>query len=320
MPKSKHHVPGRVRSTYEFIKANRDRYSVQKMCRVLEVAVSGYYDWLKQPISNHAQEDARLLRLIRASFVASHGIYGAPRVFLDLREAGETCSKHRVARLMRQNDLRALHGYRIRRWSVGKPSVLIPNLLQRRFTVTRPNTVWVTDITYIRTWQGWLYLAVVMDLFSRKIVGWAAGPTIHRELVLNAVLMAIRRRRPRGTMIHSDQGTQYGCGAWRRFCRSNHLEPSMSRKGNCWDNAVAESFFSSLKKERIKKQIYKNRELAVADLAHYIDSFYNSTRRHSYLGGVSPEQFEAAYESLRIAQDSRRRDGCGGALNCRSCR
>jgi putative transposase len=177
MPKSKHQIPGRVRSAYEFIKTHRDRYSVQAMCRVLEVAMSGYYDRLKQPISNHAQEDARLLRLIRASFIASHGIYGAPRVFLDLREARETCSKHRVARLMRENNLRALHGYRIRRWSVGKPSVLIPNLLQRRFTVTRPNTAWVTDITYIRTWQGWLYLAVVMDLFSRKIVGWAAGPT-----------------------------------------------------------------------------------------------------------------------------------------------
>ena len=154
MPKSKHQVPGRVRSTYAFIKAHRDRHSVQAMCRILEVAPSGYYDWLKQPISNRAQEDARLLRLIRASFVASHGIYGAPRVFLDLREAGETCSKHRVARLMREANLRALHGYRTRRWAAGKPAVLIPNLLQRQFTVTHPNTAWVTDITYIRTWQG----------------------------------------------------------------------------------------------------------------------------------------------------------------------
>jgi putative transposase len=245
---------GRVRSTYEFIKAHRDRYSVQAMCRVLGVAPSGYYEWLTQPLSNRAQEDARLLRLIRVSFVASQGIYGAPRVFLDLREAGETCSKHRVARLMRVNNLRALHGYRTRRWSVGKPAVLIPNILQRQFTVTRPNKAWVTDITYIRTWPGWLYLAVVMDLFSRKIVGWSAGPTLHRDLVLNAVVMAVRRRRPRGTLIHSDQGTQYGSDAWRRFCRSSHLEPSMSRKGNCWDNAVAESFFSSLKKERIKKR------------------------------------------------------------------
>jgi len=163
------------------------------MCRVLGVAPSGYYAWLEQPVSNRAQEDARLLRLIRASFVASHGIYGAPRVFLDLREAGETCSKHRVARLMRAANLRALHGYRTRRWSVGKPSVLIPNLLQRQFTVTRPNKAWVTDITYIRTSQGWLYLAVVMDLFSRMIAGWAAGPIIHRELVLNEPRAGERR-------------------------------------------------------------------------------------------------------------------------------
>lgn len=291
---------GRVRAIYAFIKAHRDQYSLQMMCRVLDVAPSGYYEWLQQPISNRAQEDARLLRLIRASFVASHGIYGAPRVFLDLREAGETCSKHRVARLMREANLRALHGYRIRRWAVGKPSVLIPNILQRQFTMTQPNKAWVTDITYIRTWQGWLYLAVVLDLFSRKIVGWSARSTIHRELVLDAVLMAVRRRRrPRGTVIHSDQGTQYGSDAWRRFCRSNHLEPSMSRKGNCWDNAVAESFFSSLKKERIKKQIYKNRELALADVADYIETFYNQTRRHSYLGGVSPDQFEAAHRPRR---------------------
>ena len=287
---------GRVRTTYEFIKAHRDRFSVQALCRVLAVAPSGYYAWLKQPLSNRAQEDIRLLRLIRASFVASQGIYGAPRVFLDLREAGETCSKHRVVRLMRENRLRALHGYRTRRWSVGKPAVLIPNLLQRRFTVTQPNKAWVTDITYIRTWQGWLYLAVVLDLFSRKVVGWSTRSTIHRELVLDAVLTAVRRRRPRHTLIHSDQGTQYGSDAWRRFCRSHRLEPSMSRKGNCWDNAVAESFFGSLKKERVKKHIYKTRELAAADIADYIDAFYNPSRRHSHLGGVSPDQFEAAHK------------------------
>jgi len=292
---------GRVRKTYAFIRAHGARFSVVALCRVLEVAPSGYYAWLKQPLSNRAQEDARLLRLIRASFIASQGIYGAPRVFLDLREAGESCSKHRVTRLMRENRLRALHGYRTRRWSVGKPAILVPNLLQRQFTATRPNKAWVTDITYIRTWQGWLYLAVVIDLFSRRIVGWSTRPTIHSELVLDAVLTAVRRRRPRGTLIHSDQGTQYGSDAWRRFCRSHRLEPSMSRKGNCWDNAVAESFFGSLKKERIKKQIYKTREVAVADVADYIDTFYNRSRRHSHLGGVSPEQFEAAHKPRRQA-------------------
>ena len=237
---------GRVRTVYAFIKANRTQHSVQEMCRVLGVAPSGDYDWLKQPLSTRAQEDARLLTLIRASFVASHGIYGAPRVFLDLREAGETCRKHRVARLMREHQLRALHGYRTRRMAVGKTSVLIPNVLKREFTVTPRNKAWVTDITYIRTWQCWLYLAVVMDLFSRKIVGWATAPTMHREVVLNAVLRAVRQRRPRGTLMHSDQGTQCGSDAWRRFCRSNRREPSMSRTGNCWDNAVVVSFFGSL--------------------------------------------------------------------------
>lgn len=144
---------GRVRQVYRFIEAHRKQFSVQAMCKLLEVAPAGYYEWLQKPISNRAQEDARLLRLIRASFIASHGIYGAPRVFLDLREAGETCSKHRVERLMRKNGLRALHGYRTRRVHVGKPSVVIPNVLQRQFTVTRPNKAWVTDITYIRTWE-----------------------------------------------------------------------------------------------------------------------------------------------------------------------
>jgi putative transposase len=296
---SAYKAPSKARKAYKFIEAHRNEFSIQVMCRILGVARAGYYAWLHQPISERAQEDARLLRLIRASFIASHGIYGAPRVLLDLRERGETCSKHRVARLMRENGLRALHGYRTRHISVAKPSALIPNLLQRQFTVSKPNTAWVTDITYIRTWQGWLYLAVVMDLFSRKIVGWAAKPTIHRELVLDAITKAVRCRRPRKALIHSDQGTQYGSDAWQRFCKANHLEPSMSRRGNCWDNAVAESFFSSLKKERIKKRIYADRETAIQDVAEYIDGFYNSTRRHSYLGGVSPDEFEATHRSRK---------------------
>ncbi len=281
-----------TRWIYKFIKDHRHECDVKTMCRALEVTRSGFYGWLHEPVSKRAQEDARLLKLIRASYQASHGIYGSPRVFLDLREAGETCSKHRVARLMRVNKIKALHGYGTRRYSAGKPAVIVPDLVKRNFDVIRPNKVWVTDITYIRTWQGWVYLAVVMDLFSRLIVGWAAGPSLRRELVLDAVMMAVRRRRPRGAVIHSDQGCQYGSDDWRRFCRTNRLEPSMSRRGNCWDNAVAESFFASLKKERIKKRIYKNRELAIADVSDYINSFYNRTRRHGHLGGVSPETFE----------------------------
>jgi putative transposase len=264
------------------------------MCRVLEVSRSGFYEWLRKPLSDRAREDQRLLRLIRASYAASHGVYGAPRIFLDLREVGETCSKHRVARLMRAHHLKANYGYRKPRTIRGRTSVLVPNTLQRGFTVAQPNRAWVTDITYVRTWEGWLYLGVVMDLHSRRIIGWSTKSTLARELVLDALLMAVKCRRPQQTLIHSDQGSQYGSDDWLRFCREHRLEPSMSRRGNCWDNAVAESFFSSLKKERIKKQIYKNRDLANADIVDYIEVFYNRTRRHSHLHGVSPEVFEAA--------------------------
>lgn len=265
------------------------------MCRVLKVSRSGYYQWLHQPLSDRAVEDQRLLTLIRASYAASGGVYGAPRVFLDLREAGERCGKHRVARLMSANTIRAVRGYKAPRAVAGRPSIIAPNRLQREFTVERPDQAWVTDITYIRTWQGWLYLAVVMDLYARKIVGWSMKPTMARELVLDALMMAVWRRRPQQTvMVHSDQGSQYGSDDWLRFCQANHLVPSMSRRGNCWDNAVAESFFSSLKKERVKKRIYKTRNLARADVFDYIEMFYNRTRRHSHLGGVSPEAFEDA--------------------------
>jgi putative transposase len=290
---SKRRKTWNVRRAYEFIKAHRHEYNIKTMCGALEISCAGYYAWLREPLSNRAKDDARLLRLIRASYNASHGVYGSTRIFLDLREAGETCSKHRVARIMRANKIRALHGYRTRRHAAAKPSSVVPDLVKRNFDVIRPNTVWVTDITYIRTWQGWLYLAVVMDLFSRMIVGWAVAPNLRRELVLDAVLMAVRRRRTRQTVIHSDQGSQYGSDDWRRFCRTNRLEPSMSRRGNCWDNAVAESFFASLKKERIKKRIYNNRDLATADVSDYINSFYNAVRRHRHLGGISPEEFEA---------------------------
>ena len=161
-------------------------------------------------MSDRAKEDARLLRLIRASFKASQGVYDAPRVFLDLREVGAICSIHRVARLMRENNMRAVAGYRTRRYIAGKPVEFIPNLVKRNFNISQPDRVWVTDITYVRTWVGWLYVAVVLDLFSRKVIGWAARQTLHRDLALNAILMAVRQRRPNRTIVHSDQGSQYG--------------------------------------------------------------------------------------------------------------
>ncbi len=190
-----------IRVKYAFIKAHRSEFDTAVMCRLFDLSRSGFYAWLRQPLSDRAVEDQRLLGLTRAAYAASHGVYGAPRIFLDLREAGETCSKHRVARIMRVNHIKALHGYRTPRCTRGHTSLLTPNTLQRGFTVQRPNTAWVTDITYVRTWEGWLYLAVVMDLYSRRIVGWSTKPTMARELVLDALLMAVRRRKPKHALI-----------------------------------------------------------------------------------------------------------------------
>jgi len=234
-----------------------------------------------------------LVGLIREFYMASGGAYGSPRIHLDLRELGEGCGENRVARLMRQERIRALGGYKKPRYRVGKPSVVFPNLLQQEFTVAEGDSAWATDITYIRTYEGWLYLAVVLDLHSRLVVGWSMKPTLARDLVLDALLMAVWRRRPKGKVIlHSDQGSQYGSDDWVRFCRAHNLVPSMSRRGNCYDNAVVESFFSSLKKERIRRKIYRTRDEARADIFDYIEVFYNRKRRHSHVGQMSPGQFE----------------------------
>ena len=205
------------------------------------------------------------------------------------------CGENRVARLMRAAGIKSVRGYKRPRYKVGKPALVAPNQLQRQFQHDEPDQAWVTDITYIRTLEGWLYLAVVLDLHSRAVVGWSMGPRMQTSLVLDALMMAVWRRRPtQQVMIHSDQGSQYGSDTWQAFCRSHGLEPSMSRRGNCWDNAVAESFFSSSKKERVRKRVYKTRDLARADVFDYIEVFYNRSRCHSHLGDVSPEAFEQA--------------------------
>lgn len=268
------------------------------MCRVLGVARSGFYAWLKEPLSTRAHEDLRLVARIRTFHAESDFSYGSPRIFKDLREAGETCSLNRVARLMRVHRIRAQRRHKKPRYVAGRPSAVVPNHLDRQFAQARPDRAWVTDITYVRTWEGWLYLAVVIDLFSRRVVGWSMQRSLERSLVLQALLMAVRRRRPATkVLIHSDQGSQYGSDDWHRFCRDHKLVPSMSRRGNCWDNAVAESFFSSLKKERIRGRTYRSRDAARADLFDYIEVFYNRRRRHSHLGDVSPEVFEEASQS-----------------------
>jgi len=263
------------------------------MCRVLKVHRSGFYAWLYDPLSPRAKANDMLTAKIRESYDQSMGIYGTPRIFCDLREAGVACGENRVARLMRAAGIKSVRGYKRPRYKVGKPALVAPNQLQRQFQHDEPDQAWVTDITYIRTLEGWLYLAVVLDLHSRAVVGWSMGPRMQTSLVLDALMMAVWRRRPKASVIiHSDQGSQFGSDEFNRWCKDNQLSPSMSRRGNCWDNAVAESFFSNLKSEQIKKRIYSTRAEAKSDIFEYIEGFYNRVRRHKHLDQLSPHEFE----------------------------
>lgn len=263
------------------------------MCRVLRVHRSGFYSWIVEPESDRTRDDQRLAERIKAVHEECSGSYGSPRICKELRESGERCGKNRVARLMKANNIKAERRYKRPRYRYSKPSLATPNTLNRNFDVPGPDRVWVTDITYISTSEGWLYLAVVIDLFSRRVVGWSMGSMITTDLVIKALLNAIWRRRPKSKVIvHSDQGSQFSSDAWNRFCRDHNIERSMSRRGNCYDNAVVESFFSSLKKERIRGKTYLTRDEARADIFDYIEVFYNRTRRHSKLEMLSPVDFE----------------------------
>lgn len=267
------------------------------MCRVLGVHRSGFYAWLKQPLSSRALEDKRLLGLIKQYWLESGCAYGYRNITKDLQDHGEPCGKNRVHRIMRTEGIRSQRGYkRHKGFKGGNVSHVAPNRLARQFEVDKPNQSWVTDFTYVRTYEGWLYLTIVLDLFSRQIVGWSMKNNPKSDLVIDALLMALWRRKPKGrVLIHSDQGVQYTSSDWRKFLKDNNLEASMSRRGNCHDNAVAESFFSLLKSERIKRKIYKTRNEARSDIFNYIELFYNPTRRHSNNHGLSPVEFEKRY-------------------------
>jgi len=286
-----------VRLKYAFIKQHAGEYSIRRLCLTLKVHPSGYYAWLAEPQSLRAKDDQRLLGLIKHSWLESGGVYGYRKIHDDLREAGEDCGRHRVARLMRLEGLRSQSGYRRRPGKYGgKPAIASPNLLKRQFDVVEPNKVWVTDITYIRTYEGWLYLAVVLDLFSRQVVGWSMKSQMTSDLAIDALLMAVWRRKPKQeVMVHSDQGSQYSSSDWRSFLKANNLVASMSRRGNCHDNAVAESFFQLLKRERIRRKIYTTREDARSDVFDYIEMFYNVKRRHGFNNQLSPVEYEKRY-------------------------
>jgi putative transposase len=278
------------------MRAHIHEHCLTTMCRILRVHRSGYYVWQRQSASTRKREDDRLLGLIKHHWLASGGVYGYRKITIDLRESGETCSRHRVLRLMQGEGLRAEVGYGGKPRFRGGPVGVVTNVLNREFAPDAPNKVWVTDITYIRTYEGWLYLSAVMGLYSRQIVGWATRSTMTSDLVLQALLAAVWKRKPEpGIMIHSDQGSQFTSDDWQSFLTAHHMVPSMSRRGNCHDNAVAESFFSVLKKERIKRRIYPTRATATTDVFDYIEMFYNPIRRHGFVGDVSPVEFERRY-------------------------
>lgn len=267
------------------------------MCRVLNVHPSGFYAWHENSKSQREKDDEYLLGFIKQFWLESGCVYGYRKIYKDMLSFGEACGKNRVYRLMKSAGIQSQRGYKRKaNFSGGKLSTVAPNLLNREFDVVEPNTAWVTDITYIRTYEGWLYLGVVIDLFSRQVVGWSMSDRINTDLVLNAITMAIWRRKPKGNVIvHSDQGCQYTSYDWKSMLESNNLTVSMSRRGNCHDNACAESFFALLKRERIRRKIYLTREEGKADIFNYIELFYNSTRRHGNNNDLSPMEFERNY-------------------------
>ena len=284
---------------YAFIAEHRQLFSIRAMCRCLSVQPSGFYAWLKVPLSHRAKDDRRQTELIRTAWSESGKVYGYRKLHDDLADMGEICCPNRVARLARLAGIRAQIGYERRPGRYGgKPSLAVDNTLNRRFEVEAPDTVWVTDITYIRTHEGFAYLAVVLDLFSRRVVGWSMQARQATNVVLQALLAAVWRRKPKSrVLVHSDQGCQFTSLEWASFLRHHDLEPSMSRRGNCHDNAVAESFFNLLKRERIRRKVYRTRDEARADVFDYIEMFYNPTRKHARNGMLSPVEFERQHKA-----------------------
>jgi transposase InsO family protein len=288
---------------FAFILARVVAFPIALMCRVLGVSVSGFYAWRKRPMPERAKVDARLAVEVAASHKRSRGRYGSPRVHADLRAGGVRVGRKRVERLMREQGLQARRRRRFKKTTDsahGQP--IAPNVLERDFETSAPNEVWVTDVTYVWTDEGWLYLAAIIDLFARRVVGWGASESNDTTLALVALSMASSRRKPpRGLVHHSDRGSPYASDEYRRALTKLGVVASMSRKGDCWDNAVAESFFATLKAELVDDADYATRAAAIASIGDYIESFYNRERRHSHLGYVSPVEYELKTEVASLA-------------------
>lgn len=279
---------------FAFIAKHRHVWPVSWLCAVLGVSRSGFHAWLNRPVSARATHDEKIGAVMRKSFKDSDRTYGARRIWRDVLEAGFHCGLHRVERLMRMNGLKARPRRRGPPKDDGERSVTADNLLDRDFQADTPNQKWLADFTYIWTAEGWLYVAVVLDLFSRRIVGWSMKADRDASLVMDALMMAVWRRGKADALLHhSDQGSQYTSEQFQRLLADHGITCSMSRSGNVWDNSAMESFFSSLKTERTARKTYRTRDAARADVFDYIERFYNPKRRHSKLGYLSPIQFEA---------------------------
>jgi transposase InsO family protein len=273
------------------------------MCSVLKVSRSGFYAWRRRPTPKRTTENDRLKKKIREIFSEHKKRYGVPRVYDELKRQGFSCSKNRVERLMKEMNLRAegKKPFRVTTNSKHKHNIA-PNIVNRYFETSAPNQIWTGDITYVRTIQGWLYLAVVIDLFSRKVIGWCMDKHLGSSLAVNALKMALAQRKPSGEVIfHSDRGVQYASHFFQRTLSQNALIQSMSRKGDCWDNAPTESFFATLKKELIRNELYSTREIAKTEIFRYIEGYYNIIRLHSFNDQCPPQEFEEDFYKGKIA-------------------
>jgi len=282
------------------VSENRARYPIAVMCRILGVSPSGYYAWVKRPTSARALMDIALTAEIRAAHAASKGTYGAPRLQVDLVEAGIRVSRKRVARLMRNAGLVGVSRRKSTVKIVRDRARQAPDLVDRDFTADQPNKLWVADITYIPTWAGFLYLAVVLDAFSRRIVGWSMATTLHMQVVLDALNMALWQRRPSAVIHHSDHGSQYTSIEFGKRCREAGVRPSMGSVGDAYDNAMAESFFATLECELLDRRSFKTQAEARMAIFEFIEGFYNPRRRHSSIGYLSPITFERQYAATAL--------------------
>jgi putative transposase len=288
---------------FQFIDAEKAAYPVVFLCRVLDVSPSGFYAWRRRPEPTRVSSDAQLAVEIAAEHKRSRGIYGSPRVHLELRARGVRVGRKRVERLMRKNGIKGREKRRFRRTTNSKHAhPIAPNVLARNFDPKRPNEAWAGDVTYIATGEGWLYLAVLLDLFSRRVVGWAISDTNDRVLALEALNQALRSRHPRqGLVHHSDRGSPYASDEYRAALADAGVVASMSRTGDCWDNAVAESFFATLRAELLDHERYGTRTEATMSIGDYIEGFYNPQRRHSHVGNISPIEFELRAQLAALA-------------------